>query len=65
MTCIDFTGPNEAGEDRDPLHQMECGSRFEGSRRGGGQYVKCAERDTEELTEETQTPCSHLVRYFR
>jgi len=32
--------------------QVECGLRFEG-------------RQMEELTEETQTPCPHSVRYFR
>ena len=33
--------------------------------RGIERYVKCAERDTEELMKEMQAPCSHLVRHFR
>jgi hypothetical protein len=34
--------------------QMECGSRFEGRRRGDSQHVKCAECQTAGLTEERQ-----------
>jgi anti-sigma regulatory factor (Ser/Thr protein kinase) len=45
--------------------EMECGSRFEGRRRCGGLHLKCADRYTEELTVETQTPYSNSVRYFR
>ena len=45
--------------------QLKSSSRFEGSRRGSGEHVKSAERETEELKEEAQTPCSHSVRYFR
>src|SRR5216683_1104797 len=44
---------------------MEHGSGSEGRRRGGGQHMKCAERQMEELTEDKQTPCSHLVRHLR
>ena len=44
---------------------MERGSGSEGRRRGGGQHMKCAERQMEELTEDKQTPCSHSVRHLR
>src|SRR5260370_42061045 len=44
---------------------MERGSGSEGRRRGGGQHMKCADRQMEELTEDKQTPCSHLVRHLR
>src|SRR6266851_7928002 len=44
---------------------MERGSGSEGRRRGGGQHMKCADREMEELTEDKQTPCSHLVRHLR
>ncbi len=40
---------------------MECGSGFEGRRRGCSPHVKCAERQTEGLAEDTQTPRSHSV----
>jgi hypothetical protein len=45
--------------------QMECGSGLEDCRRGGGQSTKCAERQTQGLTEDTQPPCSHVVRGLR
>ena len=44
---------------------LKCGSGFEGRRSGGGQLVKRTERQVEELTEETQAPCSHSVRCLR
>ena len=44
---------------------MERGSGSEGRRRGGGQHMKCADRQMEELAEDKQTPCSHLVRHLR
>jgi hypothetical protein len=44
---------------------VEHGSGSEGRRRGGGQHMKCADRQMEELTEDKQTPCSHLVRHLR
>src|SRR5260370_32657380 len=44
---------------------MELGSGSEGRRRGGGQHMKCADRQMEELTEDKQTPCSHSVRHLR
>ena len=45
--------------------QLKSSSRFEGCRRDGGDRVKPAERQTEELMKDAQTPCSHSVRYFR
>src|SRR5215471_16694887 len=62
-----FTEPPQNSElvsQRDLL-QRKCSSRFEGRRRGCGQYVKCAERSTRGLTEDTQLPYSHPVRYLR
>jgi hypothetical protein len=47
------------------VFQLECGSGFEGRRRGIGQHMKAAEHDTDELTEDTQAPCSHVVQYSR
>src|SRR6266851_2123 len=44
---------------------MKRGSGSEGRRRGGGQHMKCAERQMEELTEDKQTLCSHSVRHLR
>ena len=44
---------------------MERGSGSEGRQRGGGQHMKCADRQMEELAEDKQTPCSHLVRHLR
>jgi hypothetical protein len=41
--------------------QLECGLRFEGRRSGGGQQVKCAERQTEGMREDTQ---SHVLMVF-
>src|SRR5258707_3746041 len=45
--------------------QLEYGSRFEGRRRSGGQHLERTERQMEEWTEESQTPCSHSVRHLR
>ena len=44
---------------------MERGSGSEGRRRGGGQHMKCADRQMEELMEDKQTLCSHSVRHLR
>jgi hypothetical protein len=44
---------------------MECGPGFEGCRKGSGQHVKRADRRTEDLKEDMQTPCSHAVRDLR
>jgi len=44
--------------------QVESGLRFEGRRGSDGQHVKRTERQMEELTEETQTPCSHSVQIY-
>jgi hypothetical protein len=38
--------------------QLECGSRFEGRRRGGDQHVKRAQRQTEKLTEDRHSTFS-------
>ena len=43
------------------LRKEARAQRANARRRGGGQHVKCAERQTED----TQTPCSHSVRYLR
>ena len=46
------------------LH-LEGGSRFEGRYRGASQPMKGAERQTEDLTQNAQTPGSRPVRNFR
>jgi hypothetical protein len=47
------------------VFQLECGSRLEGHQSGGAKHMKCAERQTEELTENAQGPFSHSVRSLR
>jgi hypothetical protein len=37
-------------------------ARFEGRQQGDSQPMKCADRQTEDFTEDAQTPCSHPGR---